>query len=394
MRIVIVSDWFAEKMGYSENMLPKALAKLGAEVHLVTSDLQPAFPNYGAYESFIGPRQQPVGVKHLDGFTLHRLPHGSQRLGIYIKGFHKTLKKIQPDVVQCLIIHSLCTYQSVVSKVLSGYKLFLEEHTHWSVFEPPKSHYAKLYFKILKVLGKAVSASSEWCYAIGSDVARIAVNYYGYSQRKVKICSLGVDTDIFGPIEDEAQFEQRRGLRRRLGFKEGDIVCVYSGRFHSGKDPHCLAQAIQILRTQDERFKGLFIGSGSPSEVEAIKQHEGCIIHPFVEHHQLADFYHAADIGVWPKQESTSQLDLVACGIPIILSNRVETRERVDGNGLVYEEGDPKDLARQIHILSDSHLRVQMGKIGSQKVRDYFSWTSIAKQRLRDYEAALKGSRR
>jgi glycosyltransferase involved in cell wall biosynthesis len=390
MRIVVVSDWYAEKMGYSENMLPKAMARLGAEVHLVTSNLQPAFPNYESYESFIGPRLQPIGAKHINGFTLHRLPHGLQRPGIYIKRFHKTLEKIQPDIVQCLMIHSLCTYQSIISKFLLNYKLFLEEHTHWSVFEPPKSIKAKLSFMVLKVIGKTISANSEWCYAISSDVARIAVNYFGYSQRKVKICSLGVDTDLFAPIENEVQIQQRRAFRKRLGFDESDIVCVYSGRFHSGKNPLCLAQAIKLLRKEDERFKGLFIGSGTPSEVEAIKQHQGCVIHPFVEHSGLVDFYRAADIGVWPKQESTSQLDLAACGLPIILSNRVETRERVDGNGLVYEEDDPEDLARQIRILSDSHLRDRMGKIGSQKMRDHFSWSSIAKQRLQDYDAALQ----
>jgi hypothetical protein len=48
MRIAIISDWFSEKMGYAENCLPKALASLGHEVHLITSNVQPYFnsPNY------------------------------------------------------------------------------------------------------------------------------------------------------------------------------------------------------------------------------------------------------------------------------------------------------------------------------------------------------------
>ena len=59
MKIVFISDWFVEKMGYADNCLPKALAKFGDEVHLVSSDLHPDFPNYKeTYEAFIGPRQQ------------------------------------------------------------------------------------------------------------------------------------------------------------------------------------------------------------------------------------------------------------------------------------------------------------------------------------------------
>ena len=82
MRIAIISDWFSEKMGYSENCLPKALAALGHEVHLVTSDAQVYFdsPFYAeTYEPFIGPPVVPTGVRDHDGYVLHRLPHGRFR---------------------------------------------------------------------------------------------------------------------------------------------------------------------------------------------------------------------------------------------------------------------------------------------------------------------------
>src|SRR5215471_8022408 len=105
MKVVVVSDWISEAMGYSENVLPKALAKAGVEVHVVTSDLQPYFPNYkDAYEDFIGPRIQPTGTKDIDGFTLHRLRHASQSHGVRICGFHRKLASLCPDIVQGLRI--------------------------------------------------------------------------------------------------------------------------------------------------------------------------------------------------------------------------------------------------------------------------------------------------
>jgi len=69
MRIVVVADWFSEKMGYSENCLPKALASLGHEVHLVTTEAQVYYnqPTYRAtYEPFIGPPIVPRVVKAHD----------------------------------------------------------------------------------------------------------------------------------------------------------------------------------------------------------------------------------------------------------------------------------------------------------------------------------------
>ena len=57
MKVVFISVWFSEGMGYSENMFPKALAKLGVEVHLVTSTAQIYYysPNYDSvYKAHLG----------------------------------------------------------------------------------------------------------------------------------------------------------------------------------------------------------------------------------------------------------------------------------------------------------------------------------------------------
>jgi len=108
----------------------------------------------------------------------------------------------------------------------------------------------------------------------------------------------------------------------------------------------------------------------------------------------LAPFYWAADVGVWPKQESTSQLDAAACGLPLIVSNRVAVVERVTGNGLLYDEADPDDLARKIVALDDPEVRQRMSAVGVEKVQRNFSWRRIAAERIDAYQAALGPSRR
>jgi len=393
MKIVIVSDWLAEKMGYSENLLPKALAKLGPEVHLVTSDLQPPFPNYKeTYEPFLGPRIQPLGVKRLNGFTVHRLPHRWQRHNIYINGLHHKLADLRPDIVQCFTLPSFCTYQSAFSKLRLGYKLFLEEHTHRSVLPDPTLLRRRIIYGVYRVVvGKFISAVNERCYPIAPDAAEIVTQYYGYDPRKVQICSLGVDTDSFSPPVSPEQLQTRQALREKLGFKAADIVCLYSGRFTHDKDPQCLARAIDLLQEHAPQYKGLFIGNGTPDELAEIKACKGCIVHPFVEWWQLPDYYRAADIGVWPRQESTSQLDAAATGLPIILSDQIRVRERVEGNGLLYKQGDSAHLAQQLLTLCDTATRQQMGEHGVQKIKAQFSWDHIAQQRLEDYKAALEG---
>ncbi len=172
-----------------------------------------------------------------------------------------------------------------------------------------------------------------------------------------------------------------------MGFSDEDIVCIYTGRFTEGKDPLCLAKAMDKLLGLNEPFKAIFLGSGPQSD--EIKKMKGCTIHKLVPYHQLPDFYRIADIGIWPKQESTSMIDATACGLPIIISNRVKAIERVEGNGLTYIENDVDDLVKTIVKMKDKQMRLSFSYYGTKKIQEKYSWDKIAKDRIEDYKLFL-----
>jgi glycosyltransferase involved in cell wall biosynthesis len=391
MRIVFIQDWFGERMGYADHFLPKALATLGHEVHVVTSNVQPYFnsPNYReTYEPFLGPAVVPCGVKQIDGYTLHRLPHALWRRRLRIQGLRDKLRALRPEIVQTFDADCPTTYEAALMKPLLRYHLFLACHIHASVFPVAHARTLPLRWRIrAATLGRWLSSQIEKCYPISTDAADIVIRFLGIPKEKVRISPLGVDTDLFRPPEDDGAQQSRSQLRRHLGFSEFDIVCVYSGRFSPEKDPLCLARAIGILLHQGLPFRGLFVGAGP--QASAIQLSPGCVVHRFVPFRELPPLYWAADIAVWPRQESTSQLDAAACGLPLVLSRSVQVRERIDENGLLYDEGNPRDLAQQLATLVDPQRRRQMGNHGARKMRERFSWLDIARQRVRDYEAAL-----
>jgi len=394
MKIAIITDWYSEKMGYAENFLPKALAALGPEVHLLTANVQPYFdsPIYATtYEPFIGPGIVDTGTKRLDGYTLHRLPHGWWRHRLRIRGLARILSRLRPDIVQTFDAFTLSTLEAAYMKPFIGYKLFLESHMHASVFgvEQRRSSWTRrLKWSVYaSTIGRSVSILSEKCYPIASDVAEIAIKFYGIQPQKIELCSLGVDTDLFRPFDAAHDISVRQEIRVRAGVPLDALVCVYTGRFSPEKNPLCLAQAVDLLAAEGLPVWGLFVGSGP--QKEALKALRQCAVHDFVPAQQLPGFYWAADVGVWPCQESTSQLDAAACGLPIIVSDQVRVRERVEGNGLFYAENDPADLAQQIKQLLSPAVRTPMGEFGARKVRAEFSWEAIARRRLQDYQAAL-----
>lgn len=400
MKILFLTEMYSENMGYAENFLPKAMAKLGHEVHVVSSTAQVYFnaPHYEkTYAPFLGPGILSPGTKQIDGYVLHRLPLIKPPLVniIMMKGLRETITRIHPDVINVFHLYSQTCYEAAKVARQLHIRFFTESHVHASVFDMRNFKTWMKYhlFQFPRKL-QFINELTIKHYAIAKDVAEISRRYFLVPPEKIEIESLGVDTDLFRPVATAEEEQQRYQKRKALGFDDQDIVCIYTGRFTRDKNPHCLAQAVHALQERGyAHIKALFVGNGTPGDVAALQSLKGCVVHPFVQAHELPAFYWAADIGVWPRQESTSQLDAAACGLPIIISNRTEVKERIEPcagfserNGLWYEEDNFADLAEKILALTDPQMRKQMGKIGAAKVRLLFSWDAIARKREKDFQ--------
>jgi len=400
VRIVLLNETFTRNMGYAENALPRAIARLGPEVHVIAANLQAYFdhPDYKEiYEPFNGPAIVPVGVEQLNGFTLHRLPHRLVFGRAQFVGLAKRLTEIRPDIVQTFAVASWDAMQAALAKPRLGYKMFTGAHQHASVFPRALRDGGDLFARAKSAVRRAVpghmvSLVTERCFAVTPDCGEIASRFYGVPCAQVEIAPMGVDTDAFHPAANIGEREAALARRRALRVQPDTLVCVYSGRFTPEKNPLCLGQAVARLRDRGRPFSAVFIGSGP--QREAIAALPGCIVHPFVPFPDLPDFYRAADIGVWPTQESVSMLDAAACGLPIVVSDRLVARERVDGSGLQYRESDADDLAATLERLEDAALRRRLGEADARTMADDFSWDAVARKRLQFYRAALHANGR
>jgi len=393
LRIVIVSVFYAEGMGYSENCLPKALAALGHDVHVISSNtLNPYYSEEEYtknYASFLGPANQETGTFTINGYTVHRLKYKKVYGYIYIKGLKNKLKQLKPDIVQCTEIASLNTFALVLLKKSLKFHLFTETHQHLSVMksfmrQSSGSVLKKIAYKLTRTLPSYLASKAiEKCYAIAPDCVEVANIYYGVPKHKIKLQPLGTDTILFHPAVSQDEIYNRQQIRSELGYTESDIVCIYTGRFSKDKNPLLFAKAISNLANRNLSFHGLFIGSGvQQAEIEQLNNTQ---ILPFIKYDKLANYYRAADIGVWPTQESISMLDAAACGIPLVVSDKIGEVNRVIGNGYLYNEGDSNDLSLTLEKLIDKNKRIRFGIAGSQKMADNYSWEKIAKNIEADY---------
>ncbi len=401
MRIVILTETFGRNMSYIESMLPKYLERCGTEVHVLTLDLPPYYylkDFKETYSKFIGlTTPAPGNIEIIDGYTLHTLPHKKLLGYVYMKGVWKRLKELSPDIVYSVAAIGWLPMFAALARPFIGYKLFIGSHTTASTF-PLASKRVPIWnkerlkcFFMRFIPGRLVSLASVKCYGPTKDCAEIAWRFFGVQRKKVEILHLGVDTDYFFPSDTDILHEERKRLRNDLGFNENEIVCVYSGKMTAEKNAVILTKAIERLRSEGHPYRGLFIGNGVQKDL--IAGQRSCVVLDSMPYQSLSSYYRAADIGVWPTNESTSMLDAAACGIPLIVSDGIVYREHVDGNGLIYKMNNLEDLVKKLLALRKTETRKLLGDAGALKMARNFTWESIARRRLEDFKAALNSRR-
>jgi glycosyltransferase involved in cell wall biosynthesis len=399
LRIAILAYTFPRGMGYIGNMLPEYLARLGADVHYITMDLPHYFQgdgkaSYGAFEG--ASVMSPGAVEVLDGFTLHCLGH-QRRLGqMRYSGLDAKLRSLRPNVVQSLLAIGWIPLDAARLSRRLDYRLFSANHTTASVFplaqhptnwwEPRRiSNLATRYLP-----GRWISHRTEKCYAATVDCAVVATRFFGVEPGKVEIVPLGVDTELFFPVRDAGHIAEREQARDELGVADDEVLFIYTGQFSDAKNPKLLAEAVARMRHAGSKVSALFLGDGA--QRADLERTPGCEVRGFVPHRELGRLYRAADVGVWPTQESTSMLDAAACGVPIVVNHTLQAVERIEGNGMQYKLNDVQDLIRVLEELRASPaLRERLGNAGAAKMARDFSWASLARRRLTDYQSARAG---
>jgi glycosyltransferase involved in cell wall biosynthesis len=395
MRVVVITETYPPNMGYIVTMLPKYLARQGIEVHVLAIDLPPyhqldEFKN--GVPAFLKSQLLPAGsVTDIDGYKVH-VQHYRWVFGYtFMRGLHAKLKEIDADIVYCVMAIGWAPILTLMSKSRLRFKLFTGSHTSAMMF--PLAGRARIKpaeflrnFLTRWLPGRLVSVFTEKCYCPTNDCGMVASRFFGVQQRKIRLIHLGVDTDIFFPITSTRDIEARQALRAHLGFSNQDIVCIYTGKMTVQKNAVLLARAVEQLRHEDLPIRALFIGDGA--QRDEIEQYSSSVVLDLRPVGELGDYYRAADIAVWPTNESTSMLDAAACGLPIIVSDGIY-QDHVIGNGLAYHLNDIDSLCDKLRQLSDMKTRRRLGAHAASKMRNGFTWDLAAQKRIEDFSNAL-----
>ncbi len=197
---------------------------------------------------------------------------------------------------------------------------------------------------ILRVL-----ESADAVVAVSDDI-KSRLCQFGIEPAKIHVVYRGVDREQFSCGE-------RREARRRLGLPLDRPLLLWVGRMVPVKGLDVLVEACSILKARKTGFQAALVGAG-PLEA---RLKAACVARGLGEsvrfagpalHHDLPDWYRAADLTVLPSLSEgvpNVLLESIACGTPFVASC-VGGIPEIASQGIdrLVAPGDPLQLADAI----------------------------------------------
>lgn len=387
MRILFVVDYYQPQLGYSEYFIPRELKRKGHKVKILTSNYYYPFPNYDETAGkILGPRAQKAGIFKIDGIEVIKEKLITEMFTRAIfRGHEKYIKQFKPKLV---IVDKSAGYNAIRMAQLKkkyGYTLLsYDAHLPSGFYAVGNLYVKEVFYWVFRLLfARLLNEQTDTFIAVQEDTKIIMERYYG-QMNSVHI-PLGTDTDRFS-FDKEAG----RKVRKELGISPKDFVVIYTGKIIKTKGVKLLFKALASLWSKYANIQLMLVGNGNEEYVaECFKQvpsmyHSRIHVLGFKDNKQLYKYYSAANVGVWPLEESTAMNDAAACQLPFIANDKIGARIRLsNNNALLYKQGNVADLAKKIKFLYQNPKEAKaMGKRGRALIDSKLSWSKVVDEYL------------
>ena len=286
-------------------------------------------------------------------------------------GLIRFLRKIiagQPDLIivsgYMPILHSLVALYAWACGVPVGLRSDTTlQHSNTSSISL-KGRFKRI---VLKVFFRIYSTA----YPVGT-LAKENLLYYGFPNDRLFLFPYAVNNEWFSK-ESRMHTVRRAALQRELGIAEKAFVVLGILKFHQREDPVTLILGFaDFMAKQHAPCHLLLVGDGPlHGELESLIHDKGItnITMPgYAPYGDLPKYFAVADVFVHPgvgESWGVSVNESMACGVPVILSDRVGSHidlVKEGETGFVFKTKDPGSLAQCLAAMAgDRKLCGTMG---------------------------------
>jgi glycosyltransferase involved in cell wall biosynthesis len=215
----------------------------------------------------------------------------------------------------------------------------------------------------------------------GNEEGREILYRRGFRRPVVRVPQLGVDPILFRK-QDASE------LRRQLA-PDGSFIVGFVGRLHIEKGVDTLIRAVALLPRSSvlvlvgrgpyrAQFEYLISNLGLSKRVKWV---------PWVSSAAVLEHMNAFDVLVlpsrtrrnWKEQFGRVLVEAMACETCVVGSDSGEIPKVIGGAGLIFREGDERELADRLRTLMECpSVRENLRRDGRQRVLENFTYAKIA----------------
>jgi glycosyltransferase involved in cell wall biosynthesis len=241
-----------------------------------------------------------------------------------------------------------------------------------------------------------IRKQAEMVIVPSTAAAEDVVHFLRVERERISVIPMGCEPR-FQPVEEPVR---AAALRRRYDLPERYLLFV--GTLEPRKNVQTLLQAFaQVIAEMPQDDLTLVIAGGKGwggedymSTVDALKLHDHVRFAGFVGDDHLPELYRGALLFVYPSLYEgfgLPVLEAMACGTPVITSNRASLPEVAGDAALLVDPTQPEALAAAMtSILNDAELRRTLRARGLARAHT-FTWDAVAQQTVAIYRAVGGG---
>lgn len=371
-------------MGYQENCLPAEQRQLGHDVRILTTTRLRS--DYDGSDKRFAPGRYEY--KDVPTYRLQTWGRFAGTGDVLIRGLHEQLDSFNPDVIHSHAVTSPHSFQAARYCRRNDVDLFVDDHTDDGNVALNSLPTRVLFETYRRIFFPRIRAEAEMFLPIHVFSADFLSNRLGVTDSEMQTLPLGVDTDVFHP--DSKAGEE---VRASLDIPETSLFIVTSGHLVPNKRIEMVIDAIAHLRNAGHEVSLALVGKGEEQYVKSLQERtdehglaEYVTFVGFVEREELARYYNAADVGVWPGI-GISINEAMGTGLPIVIGNNRATEHLVRGdNGFIFQQDDVQSLTDKLRqYLESPELIEHHSRSTLEYVNKSLSWKAIAERSIDIY---------
>ncbi len=381
MNIVQVEDFFHPDAGYQVNILSKYMVKQGHAVYVIAAEMDKIPENLTAFFGRSEIEQKDKDFTKQTGVNICRVPLKSYISGrvVFTKEIFKLVDNLKPDILYVHGNDTLTGMRYLIKQEKLNYPIVMDSHM---LEMASVNKFSKLFRFCYRMFFSPIIIKHEIPIIRTQDDPYVE-KCLGIPLEQCPFIPLGSDTLLFHPDETI-----KRQFREEHNIGEDNFIVLYTGKLDEVKGGKLLATAFRKKFPTKKKVVLLVVGNASGAYREEVEREfadsENRIIRfPTKKYIDLARFYQAADLSVFPKQCSLSFYDAQACGLPVVSEDNNINIDRLKyNNGFNFIAGDVDSFRRKIVqcVNMDKKDFLQMSKNAKEFITTNYNYEDISKQ--------------